>query len=165
MILKQLKDKTALPLFYVGPDIEEGPLPAVLYLALSAAESLLQDPFNQSVVQLRKSPIRVFSVDLPFHGKDLDSKTALQHWAHAFAQGEDIVSHFLLRLEETLSHLFALKVVKNNNLAVMGLSRGGFLVNHLAARMPEITNIVSYAPLTQISAGKDFEFLSLCPIL
>lgn len=165
MILKQLKEKTALPLFYLGPDIEEGPLPAVLYLALSAEESLLEDPFNQAVVQLRNSPIRVFSVDLPFHGKDLDSRKALEQWAHRFAQGEDLVSHFLLKLEETLSHLFTLKAIQNNNLAVMGLSRGGFLVNHLAARMPEISTILSYAPLTKISAGKDFEFLSTCPIL
>ena len=165
MILKQLNEKTALPLFYVGPDIEEGPLPSVLYLALSAEESLLKDPFNQPVLALQKFPIRVFSVDIPFHGKNFDSKKALAHWAQAFAQGDDVVSHFLLRLEETLSHLFSLKAVQHNNLAVMGLSRGGFLVNHLAARMQEITKIVTYSPLTQISAGKDFEFLSLCPIL
>lgn len=165
MILKQLEEKTALPLFYVGPDIKEGPLPAVLYLALSAEESLLTDPFNQPVSYLTKSPIRVFSVDLPFHGKGFDSREALKYWAHAFARGDDVVRHFLLKLEETLSHLFTLQIAEKNKLAVMGLSRGGFLVNHLASRMPEITTLLAYAPLTQISAGKDFEFLSLCPIL
>ncbi|MES2200086.1 MAG: alpha/beta hydrolase, partial [Chlamydiota bacterium] len=135
MTLKQFKEKTALPLFYVGPDLTEGPLPSVLYLALSAKETLLTDPFNQPVLQFNKLPIRVFSVDLPFHGEGLDSRKALEEWAHAFARGEDVVSNFLLKLEETLSHLFNSKAIKNNNLAVMGLSRGGFLVNHLAARM------------------------------
>lgn len=165
MILKQVNKKTALPLFYVGPDLSEGTLPAVLYLALSAEESLLEDPFNQPVLKLLDSPVRVFSVDLPFHGKNLDSKKSLEHWAHAFAQGEDIIAHFLLQLEETLSHLFSSNVIKNNNLAVMGLSRGGFLANHLAAKMTEISTILTFAPLTKISEGKDFEFLSLNPTL
>jgi dienelactone hydrolase len=165
MTLKKLKSETPLPLFYIGPDIEEGPLPAILYLALSAEETLLTDPYNQPVTFCSKFPVRVFSVDIPFHGPGLDPKKALEEWAHAFAQGEDVVTQFLIKLEETLSHLFTLDIVLDNNLAVMGLSRGGFLANHLAARIPNIKNIVSYAPLTLISKGKDFEFLSLCPIL
>ncbi|MBS0627153.1 MAG: hypothetical protein JSS09_02955 [Verrucomicrobia bacterium] len=165
MTLKQLEEKTALPLFYIGPDIKEGPLPAVLYLALSAEESLLIDPFNQPAVYLKDSNIRVFSVDLPFHGKGFESKEALKHWAYSFAQGQDIISHLLLKLEETLSHLFDLQLIQNNQLALMGLSRGGFLINHLAIKFPQISSLVSFAPLTKISEGKDFEFLSLCPIL
>lgn len=165
MNLKAFEQKTALPLFYIGPDLSEGPLPTVLYLALSAKESLLTDPFNQAATHLAQSGARVFSVDLPFHGEEFDSREALKHWAHAFAQGNDIIGHFLLQLEESVSHLLSTSTVKNNSLAGMGLSRGGFLINHLAARLKEITTLLSFAPLTKISAGKDFDFLSLCPVL
>ncbi len=165
MNLKQLNVETPLPLFYVGQDAEEGPLPTIIYLALSAKESLLTDPFNQPVVQLLRSQTRVFSVDLPFHGPDLDSKTALQQWAHALAQGDDIVSSFLIRLRETIEILLSLNIVKDNVLGIMGLSRGGFLASHTAAVIPEIEALATFAPLTDLASGKDFEFLSLTPIV
>jgi len=165
MNLKRLEENTLIPLFYAGPYLKEGPLPTVLYLALSAEESLMTDPFNQPVSILVNRGIRVFSCDLPFHGKDFDSREALAGWAHAFAQGKDIVSEFLVNLKASLSRLISLGVVANNTIGCMGVSRGGFLISHLAARMEEITTLLHFAPLTQITEGKDFSFLELSPLL
>lgn len=158
-------ENTPIPLYYLGKDLNEGPLPAVVYLALSAEESLLTPPFNQAVSYLEQFPVRIFSVDLPFHGKGCESKEALIHWAHEFAQGKDLITHFLIQLEESLGHLLSRGSILNNNIALMGLSRGGFLINHLAARMPAVSTLLTFAPLTKITAGKDFEFLSLTPLL
>lgn len=161
----KIVENTPIPLYYLGKDLSEGPLPAVIYLALSAEESLLTAPFNQPVAYLEQFPVRIFSVDLPFHGKGYVSKEALVHWAHEFAQGRDLVTHFLIQLEQSLSHLLSMNVISNNEIALMGLSRGGFLINHLAAMMPSVTTLLTFAPLTKITAGKDFEFLSLTPLL
>jgi esterase FrsA len=161
----KLIENTPLPLYYLGPDIEKGPLPTVIYLALSAEESLLTPPFNQAVSHLEQFPIRIFSVDLPFHGKGYDSREALPQWAHAFAEGDNLVDHFLLKLQASLEELLSIGAVQNNRFGLMGLSRGGFLINHLAAKMDQASILLSFAPLTEITAGKDFDFLSLTPLL
>ena len=91
MLLKKAQIETPLPLYYVGPDLEEGPLPCVIYLALSAKESLMTDPFNQPVSHLKNYALRIFSIDLPYHGENLPSTEALKLWAQAFARGEDVL--------------------------------------------------------------------------
>jgi len=162
-MLKEYKGASDFPFSYVGPDLAEGAMPAVLYLALSAKESLYEDPFCQPVKQLCQYPLRVFSADLPFHGENFVSKGALEHWAHHLAQGDDVISSFLDKLEVAMFDLLTSGIV--TRLGVMGLSRGGLLINHLAARVSQICALVSFAPLTDLSTSKDFGFLSLCPII
>ena len=51
--------------FFVGPPLEEGPFPTLIYFALSAEDSLQCDPFNQPVQFLEGLPLRIFSITLP----------------------------------------------------------------------------------------------------
>ena len=157
MLLKKAQIETPLPLYYVGPDLEEGPLPCVIYLALSAKESLMTDPFNQPVLPLYHSSIRVFSVDLPHHGETLASTEGMKKWAHSFSNEEDILSHFLDQLETSLRLVFS--KFPPSNIGIMGLSRGGFLASHLAARFSNLSSFVAFAPLTRLDLVKEFSAL------
>ena len=73
---------------FVGPDLSLGPLPTIFYFALSAKESLHQDPFNQPVAVWQTYPVRIFSITLPEHEGHLDPKPArLAFWNEEIAKG------------------------------------------------------------------------------
>ncbi len=95
-------------IYYSGPAAEEGVMPAVIYFALSAEMSLRVDPFNQPVVEWNKSGLRVFSWDLPFHGKDLDPNLAMKEWAKEFAHHPAFISNFM---DVCLDNLLFLSIV------------------------------------------------------
>ena len=164
-MLKKVELKTPLPLYYLGPDLSEGPLPCVFYFALSATETLLTDPFNQPVSHLKNSSLRIFSVDLPYHGKNLPATEALKCWAQAFARGEDVLGDFLLNLKESISMLLSSGSIETTRIAVVGLSRGGFIASHIAAKFPEISTLLIFAPLTHLEAILEFDFLSPSPLI
>ncbi len=160
MLLKKVPLQTPLPLFYIGRDLAldlEENLPCIIYLALSAEESLSKTPFNQPVNFFLSHSVRVFSVDLPFHGNDLLATEGMKKWADEFSTGNNILASFLNDLETSLKLLF--KAIAPSKIAIMGLSRGGFLASHIAARMPEISSLLCYAPLTQISQCLEFTHL------
>lgn len=158
MILKHAPLTTPLPLFYVGPEIDQtSDLPCLVYLALSAKESLQVDPFCQIVTFLEEYPIRIFSVDLPYHGDNLPSVEGITRWAEAIERHEDLLSTFLDDLETSLRLLFA--HIKPSSIAIAGLSRGGFLASHIAGRMDEISSLIAFAPLTDPS-----QCLELIPV-
>jgi len=169
MLFKKAHLDTPLPLFYTDPDLDLDldpdltDLPCVIYLGLSAKESLSVSPFNQPVAFLSSYPVRVFSVDLPFHGDDMPSIDGMKRWAEHFLEGDNVLSTFLDQLEETLKILF--NHIKPSKIAIMGLSRGGFLASHIAARIPEISTLLAFAPLTQIKKCKEFNSLQDHPLL
>ncbi len=142
-------------LFYVGPPLDEGPLPALFYFALSAKESLQQDPYNQPVSFLSSSHVRIFSADLPFHGKGIASKDAMAYWANELAKGNDIVSSFVDEMAYGIEELEARGALLPHRIAVSGLSRGAFIAAHLAARKERIRTLLGFAPLTSYSAIRE----------
>jgi esterase FrsA len=161
--LKQPPFKTPVPLFYAGPDLADLDLPCIIYLALSAEETLLTDPFNQPVLFLQnKYPVRVFSVDLPFHGNGLLATEAMSRWAEEMMSSNDVLGIFLDDLETSLHILFD-HLNKPSKVAIMGLSRGGFLATHIAARFPEISTLLTYAPLTRLDECVEFKSLKDLP--
>jgi esterase FrsA len=83
------------PIYYQGPDLPHGPLPAVIFFALSAQMSLFENPFNQPVIRLSQQGVRVFSWDLPFHGPGLDPQDAIRQWAHEFIHSPSFIFDFL----------------------------------------------------------------------
>ncbi len=163
MELKKVSLQTPLPLFYVGKDLSEGPLPVIIYFALSAKESLTTHPYNKPVTPFLSLPARVFSVDLPFHGEELPAVDAMKKWAQAIENGEDLIGSFLADLKETLSILF--HSIEAPQIATLGLSRGGFIASHIAAAFPQIKTLVTFAPLIKIEQIKEFKFIQDSPII
>lgn len=144
-------------LYYVGKDLKEGPLPTVIYFALSAKESLLTDPFNQMVAALKSFPVRIFSVDLPAHGEGLAATDALKIWADEILAGRDPLTPFLDKTARSLQFLLEQGHILEGLTAVCGLSRGAFVATDIAARLPWIKIILGFAPLTQLKYAKEFQ--------
>jgi len=141
---------------FIGPKIDEGPLPAVFYLALSAEESLRTAPYNQPALHLSKLPLRIFSIDIPGHGREQLSKEALQNWVEPLSRKENIIVDFAKRTAESIATLIEQGVVVKEACAAMGLSRGVLIAAHVAAQLPAIRYLLGFAPLTKITQIQEF---------
>ncbi len=147
---------------FLGPPFEEGPLPAVFYFALSAKDSLYQDPFNQPAQALAHLRLRVFSLTLPYH--DLAPDIALRHWADDLEHGIDPITPFAKQVALQIETLIQKEVILKDKIGVMGLSRGAFIAAHVAANCPAVSTLLGFAPLTQLEKGKDFSHLAANPL-
>lgn len=150
---------------FAGPDLSEGPRPAVVYLALTAKQSLQTDPFNQYVVDtLELCPhARVFAPTLPMHSENLIKNERVFHqWRQVYAQAGDVVSPFLRRTIATLAHLVASGLVSDGQLHIAGLSRGGLLAGLLATDASftlDVASLTMFAPVTALSNLSEFSQL------
>lgn len=160
-------------IYYQGPDLHQGKLPAIIFFALSAQMSLFEDPFNQVVLRLSQQGIRVFSWDLPFHGPGLNPHDAMHQWAHEFIHHPSFISEFIDLCQHNVNYLIEEGFIDAQHLGVAGLSRGGFIAGHLAARDPRFKAVLGFAPLTQPQPleelksiqGISFDQVSLASVL
>lgn len=143
-------------LHFKGPELEEGPLPAIFYFALSAKESLDTDPYNQPVVFFNGARVRIFSLDLPAHGPNMLATESLTHWAKDYMAGHDVLSPFLDQCVTAVEYVKHHKLAHSNQIGVMGLSRGALIATHVAARLDYIKPILGFAPLTQMGLAPKF---------
>lgn len=150
-------------LVFLGPPLEEGPLPAVFYFSLSAYDSLFTEPFNQPAEFLLAYKLRVFSLTLPGH--HLPPNEALPFWAAEVAAGRDPMANFLMKSAEIISELMDRHIIIPEALGMMGLSRGVFIAAHLAALFPVVKAIVGFAPLTRLDYASEFAELQNHPIV
>jgi esterase FrsA len=152
-------------LFHVGPALDHGPLPSIFYFALSGPDSLCLDPFNQPVQCLEGKWIRIFSMTLPAHEEGLSPHEALATWASDIAKGLDPLNNFFEEALRAIAYTIENKFADPHKLGIAGLSRGGFIASHLAAREKRFKAILQFAPLTRLPKGKDFEAVWNHPIL
>ena len=118
--------KIGTTIFYTGPALDKGPMPAVIYLALSGEDSLCKDPYNQPVQFLSDFPIRVFSISLPEHDLGIDPSQALKSLAQDIEKKRKPIEDFLEVVTFCLSYLEEKRLIEKKHTALMGLSRGGF---------------------------------------
>lgn len=152
-------------LFYTGPSLGKGPLPAIFYFALSGEDSLILDPYNQFVQFLSDFPVRIFSLTLPYHEKPLSPVDALKSWAEDMKNGRDIFQTFLDSIQEGLRYVIDQNIALPDKIAAAGLSRGGFIASHAAAQNPEFRYIVQFAPITDLSISKEFHAIKEHPLV
>ena len=136
---------------FAGPPLDQGPLPALIYLALSDQESLYQDPFNQPVIALDGKPIRVFSFTIPGHGPDLDPTKAIAIWESEFQAGRDLLTPFFDETAKAIEDLIAQNIA--TKVAIAGLSRGVYCACHIASRLERIQHILGFAPMIEFHAA------------
>lgn len=145
---------------FIGPPLEQGPLPAIFYFALSAHDSLYLDPFNQPVECLKNSDVRIFSITLPGHDH-LPATEALTFWTDELKKGNDVVAAFTDEVATYITELVSQKIALPEKIGVMGLSRGAFIAAHVAAKVPQIQHILGFAPLTRFGTDSwDLSHLS-----
>ncbi|MCH9632832.1 MAG: hypothetical protein S4CHLAM6_11750 [Chlamydiae bacterium] len=149
-----------LDIEYLGPSLDAGEAPTVIYFSLCAQESLSLDPFNQPAVFLKKKGFRVYSITLPGHGQGFDKYKAMQYWADHL----DKLYVFIQNVNKFIDHIVDTSLAKANQIGVMGLSRGGFIATHLAAH-PHVKAALGFAPVTNLVALNEFQELNSNPLL
>ena len=145
-------EDAAVEILFKGSPLSEGPKPAIFYFAISAEDSLSQDPFCQPIDHLEDRDVRLISITLPFHEKGLDPYKAIELWA----KNLKLLITFIDNCEIEIRKLLDSGHLVPGKIGMMGLSRGGLIALHLAARIPEIASICGFAPVTQISALSEF---------
>lgn len=148
---------------FVGPPLEEGPMPTLFYFSLSASASLEQDPFNQPVQFLEETPIRIFSVTLPAHENNLPPENAMNVWEERVKSGDPVIPPFIEKLKEIVEELKP--HIQEGPLVTAGLARGAYIACHLATVCPEITHLLGFASLIHFRAAKDLDLVTLAPKL
>jgi len=143
-----------------GP--ESGPAPVLVILANSIEGTLGEEHYLQAGRTLGDpravEPFLCVSIDLPCHGQERrpGEPPELGGWRHRLEQGEDPVADTATRLANVLDHLVAGGRVNPGRIAIIGTSRGGFMALQVAAREPRIACAVAYAPVTELSALREF---------
>lgn len=155
-MIKSLHPPNGLTLPYLGLGPEAGPLPAFVYLSLSGEESLSLEPYNRPALALASNDLRVFSLTLPGHGDGFNKFHAMQYWADEMQLGHDLLGAFFDQAAQAINWLIENEIVESEKLAIGGLSRGGFIATHLAARIPKIHTLLGFAPLTELTALQEF---------
>lgn len=162
-MIQELELDCEIRFSFIGPPLSSGPLPALFYFAVSAADSLSLDPFSQPALYFKELPVRVFSVDLPFHGKGQQATDALKGWAHQFELGLDPLTPFAKRVALGIEELQKKGLVNPEQVALMGLSRGGLISCLVALHLTHVAAIVGFAPLTNLLFASEFSSLSTDP--
>lgn len=152
-----------ITLYHSGPPLDLGPLPSFFYFTLSGTDSICLDPFNQPVAFLHGQMIRVFSMTLPGHENDLPASNAMRVWADDFTRKIDPINTFLDSFETALAFAIEQKFVDPTKMAVGGLSRGGFIALHAAAREKRLKFVLAFAPITELNKVKEFAHLQEDP--
>lgn len=145
-----------ITLYHTGPALDHGPLPSLFYFAISGPDSLCLDPYNQIVQFLHGEMIRVFSMTLPGHEEPLPAAGAMRIWAEELSKGQNFLEPFLNSVEIAVDFAIQEKFADQKKLATGGLSRGGFIASHLAARDERFRHLLCFAPLTRLSKVKEF---------
>lgn len=142
----------SLPSEMKGPPLEQGPLPAVIYFALSAHESLNLDPFNQPLnTWIKNENLRVFSFTLPGHGPGQDKMKAMTYWSEHFAEVEEFIENVQYELTNLQKQGYI-----NDQIGVAGLSRGAYISIKLASNDSRIKALCGFAPLIKLSLLEEF---------
>lgn len=170
---------------YTGPAIESGIVtPVVVYLALTATQSLEVAPindfvtklngltqptttttissYNENIVEttLNHDHIRIFSPTLPFHSDvDMAANEAVFHqWADTYLSGGDIASSFARHVDGAVTMLANAPFTdRTAGVHIVGLSRGALFAGLVAARNQHVRSLTAFAPVVSLLTLSEFE--------
>lgn len=152
----EINSPNDLKIYAKGSSLDEGPLPAFFYFALSGEESLSLDPFCQPVSFASELPMRCFSFTLPFHETGYPRSHAMNLWAKSFEEGSSLIEDFFYKAIENIDFLIHSNVIDKRHIAIGGLSRGGFVATQIAARHHKIGLLLGHAPLINLKDLSEF---------
>ncbi len=155
----RLEPPSGLTIFHRGPSLDKGALPVFIYFALSGSESLELDPYNQCVKFLEQYQIRIFSFSLPGHPIGADHRHGMAQWSAGLLQSAEYLEEFLQQAVENIDYLISQGLIDINRISTGGLSRGGFIATHLAARHNHIRTVLGFSPLTALRCLHEFDQL------
>lgn len=158
--------------------------PVVVYLALTATQSLEVAPINDFVIKLNgltlptrtsssfnaensvdlnvnhNNNIRIFSPTLPFHSDvDMAANEAVFHqWAATYLSGGDIASSFARHVDTAVTMLAEASFTdRTAGVHIVGLSRGALFAGLVAARNQHVRSLTAFAPVVSLLTLSEFE--------
>ncbi len=155
-----------VPFSVIGP-LPQSPAPTVFVFALDRKTSLEKSSFNRSAMILRNTRgFLCVSLDMPAHGEDIrpGEKGGLPGWRSRLEKNENIVADFATRFGQVLDYLIREGYTDRERVAVIGISRGGFMALHLMAANPGIKAVAAIAPAMDLSRVVGFEGLDRHPL-
>lgn len=157
--IRYYKTNSGLEFGVWGGNEERYPAPLLFILANTTDETLGNEYFRQCGNQLaRQFGWLCASLDLPSHGKyvSANEKEGLWGWVEAITRKEDFVSKNNRRMQEIIEYLISKGYVDENNIAVCGTSRGGYLALRFVAFEKRIKTAVLFSPVTDFSVLEEF---------
>lgn len=146
-LLRTLTLSSGDTISYLGPPIDVGPLPALLYFTMSHRDSLMQDPYNQVLIPLHGAPLRIFSWDLPYHPVGIDQNRGIKAWEEAEEKEGDFLAPFISHSLAVLKELSDREILIPGAVIASGLSRGAFAAFKLASASNLVSGVMAFAPL------------------
>lgn len=125
------------------------PTKTALFFALSAHDSLNLPPFCHPVDSLLKMGVRVVSVTLPNHENNERDYGIQEIWK----KDKPRLRKFL---EDLSQGVHKLTEIFPPPYGALGISRGGFISLHLAARCKDVTTVVGFAPMLSLNEEDEF---------
>jgi dienelactone hydrolase len=134
------------------------PAPTLFVFANAIEETLGNDDYNKAGRLLADKGYLCVALDLPCHGKEEKpgEPAGLGGWAARLAKGEDPVPGFLKNASAVLDFLIAEHYTDPKRVAAGGTSRGGFMALHFAAGEPRVKCVAAFAPVTDLTALREF---------
>ncbi|MES2694691.1 MAG: alpha/beta fold hydrolase [Verrucomicrobiota bacterium] len=138
------------------------PAPTVLVFAMDRKTSLQNPSFARGSWMLRSAGFFCVSLDMPAHGDDArKGEEGLKGWSVRLERGENFVAPFTQRVTSILDYLIREGYSQPQKIAVIGISRGGFIALHTMAADPRVTVVAALAPVTELNAVREFTSPSL----
>ncbi len=102
---------------------------------------------------------------LPGHEAGLSPENAIGLWAEELAKGINPIDSFLDSFSLAVDFAIRQRFVDPKKMGVGGLSRGGFIASHAAARDERFRFLLGFAPLTRLSLLKEFAEMQDHPLV
>ncbi len=74
----------------------------------------------------------------------------MEDWLSRLQRGESFLTTFFDQVLQNIEWLICSEIVMADHMAIGGLSRGGFIATHLAAREKRFHTLLGFAPLTRL---------------
>lgn len=132
--------------------------PLLISITTDIKESMT-DIYSPVGGSLAEKGYSIASVDVPCHGKDLHSneKAGLECWSsRSAATDNNIFDNYISNIKSVIADIKKAHLTDMSDITVLGVSRGGYLALKTAAEIPEVTNIVALAPVTDVFRLREF---------
>lgn len=132
--------------------------PLLIIITTDIQESMT-DVYSSVGGTLANNGYNIASIDVTCHGKDLNKneKYGLDCWrSRADASSKNIFDDYIHNLKSVISDISKNKLTKSSDIAVLGVSRGGYLAFMAASKISGISTIIALAPVTDIFRLREF---------
>jgi len=101
------------------------------------------------------------SLDLPCHGLERrdNEMQGLDGWRYRIEHGENFIPEFNARLNKMLDYLIKEGYSDPEKIALLGISRGGFLAMHFISNESRVKCTVAIAPVVDLGTLREFKGL------